>query len=75
MMSIVATGARPTSKAFSTTKRTSVVVAVALLALIAFAALIPASEAKNAEHYYSVARSTPDRSGAGRRFPSRRRLR
>jgi hypothetical protein len=49
-------------RAFLTTKKTLVMWAAALLALFAFAALIPASEAKNAEHsYYSA--STPDRSG------------
>jgi hypothetical protein len=58
-MSIVATRARPTRKAFSTTKGTLVVVA-----LLAFAALIPASEAPNARHSYSVA-STHNQSGAG----------
>jgi hypothetical protein len=66
-MSVVAAGARPTrGKAFPKTKGTLVVVAVALLALLAFAAfMIPASQAKNAEHSYSsAARSTPDRSGA-----------
>jgi hypothetical protein len=63
-MSVVAAEARPTRKTFPKTKGT-LVVAVALLALIAFAAfMIPASEAKNAEHSYSAARSTPDRSGA-----------
>jgi hypothetical protein len=40
-----------------------VVVAVALLGLLAFAALIPASAAKNTEHSYVAARSTLDRSG------------
>jgi hypothetical protein len=76
-MSVVAAEARPTRKTFPKTKGT-LVVAVALLALIAFAAfMIPASEAKNAEHSYSAARSTPDRSGQRRRFPpslKRRRL-
>jgi Beta-propeller repeat len=61
-MSVVAAGARPTRKAFPKTKGT-LVVAVALLALIAFATLIPASEAPNVEHSYSAARSTPDQSG------------
>jgi hypothetical protein len=42
-----------------------VVVAVALLlALIAFATLIPASQAPNAKHSYYSASSTPDRSAA-----------
>jgi hypothetical protein len=63
-MMFVATGARPTRKAFPTTKGT-LVVAVALLVLGTFAALIPASEAKNAEHSYSAA-STPEQSGAPR---------
>ena len=62
MMSIVAAGARPTRKAFPKTKGT-LVVAVALLALLAFAALISASEAPNVEHSYVAARSTPDQSG------------
>src|SRR5215203_1778641 len=63
IMSVVAAGARPTRKAFPKTKGTWVV-AVALLALLAFAAfMIPASQAKNAEHSYSSAGSTPDRSG------------
>jgi Flp pilus assembly protein TadB len=67
IMSVVAAGARPIrGKAFPKTKGTLVVVAVALLALLVFAAfMIPASQAKNAEHSYSsAARSTPDRSGA-----------
>jgi hypothetical protein len=60
-------GTRPArGRAFPKTKQASVVVAVALLALIAFATLIPASQAPNAVHsYYSAASSTPDRSGAG----------
>src|SRR5215217_8590008 len=63
MTTTTTTGARPTTRGRTspTTKRT-LVVAVALLA---FAALIPASEAKDAEHSYVAARSsTPDRSGA-----------
>ncbi len=57
-------GARPaTRRTFPTTKRALVVLAVALLALFALAALIPASEAPNAEHY-SSAGNTHDRSGA-----------
>jgi hypothetical protein len=53
-------GARPAKgRAFPTTKRALVV--VALLALLA--ALISASEAPNAEHYYSAG-STHDQSGA-----------
>jgi len=66
MTTTTTTGARPTTRGRTspTTKRT-LVVAVALLALLAFAALIPASEAKDAEHSYVAARSsTPDRSGA-----------
>jgi hypothetical protein len=59
-------GARPArGRVFPTAKR-ALVVAVALLALIAFATLAPASQAPNAKHsYYSAASSTPDRSGAG----------
>lgn len=65
MMSVVAAGARPTrGSAFPTTTKGTLVVAVALLlALLAFAALIPASEAPNVEHSYVAARSTPDQSG------------
>src|SRR5215212_6236640 len=64
IMSVVAAGARPTRKAFPKTKGTLVVVAVALLALLAFAAfMIPASEAPNVEHSYVAARSTTDQSG------------
>jgi hypothetical protein len=59
-MSVVAAGARPTRKAFPKTKGT-LVVAVALLAFAAF--MIPASEARNVEHSYVAARSTPDQSG------------
>jgi hypothetical protein len=60
-------GARPSGRAFPkrTTKRALVV--VALLALGAFAALIPASEAPNSKHYYYSAgssSSTHDQSGA-----------
>ena len=53
-------GARPANgRVYSKTKKALVVLAGALLVLIAFAALIPASEAPNAEHSYSAA-STPD---------------
>jgi hypothetical protein len=51
-------------KALPKTKKALVVVAVALLVLAAFAAMIPASEAKNVENYYSDG-SVADRSGAG----------
>jgi hypothetical protein len=58
-------GTRPArGRAFPKTKQASVVVAVALLALIAFATLIPASQAPNAKHSYYSASSTPDRSAA-----------
>jgi hypothetical protein len=52
IMSVVAAGARPTrGRTFPKTKGTLVVVAVALLALLAFAAfMIPASEVPNAEY-------------------------
>jgi hypothetical protein len=56
-------GARPAGRTFPKTKLTLVV--VALLALAAFAALIPASQAPNAEHQHSSAGSTADQSGAG----------
>jgi hypothetical protein len=49
----VRTGTRPTTRVFPSTKRTLVVA----LALLAFAVLIPASQAPSAEHYYSVART------------------
>ena len=48
--------------------------AVALLALVAFAALIAASQAPNAEHYSRREVRTLSRERR-RRFPSRRRLR
>ena len=67
-MMFVATGTRLTRKAFPTTKRT-LVAAVALLALGTFTALIPASEAKNAEHSY-LAGSTSDQSGTAAPFSS-----
>jgi hypothetical protein len=66
---VLTTGARPAGSAFPRMKRV-LVVAVALLALAAFAALIPASEAPNVEHsyYYSAGSSstssTHDQSGA-----------
>ena len=56
------TCARPSRRAFPRTKRASAVVAVALLVLAAFAALIPASEVPNADHY--SAGSTDDQPGA-----------
>jgi hypothetical protein len=46
----VLTGTRPTPRVFPTTVRTLVVMALALLALVAFAALIVASQAPSAEH-------------------------
>jgi hypothetical protein len=49
----VLTGTRPTTRVLPSTKRTLVVA----LALLAFAVLIPASQAPSAEHYYSVART------------------
>src|ERR671913_1467890 len=56
--------ARPAGRTFPKTKLMLVV--VALLALLAaFAALIPASQAPNAEHHHSSAGSTADQSGAG----------
>jgi guanyl-specific ribonuclease Sa len=55
-------GTRPTTRVFPTTVRTLVVIALALLALVAFAALIAASQAPSAEHY-SVG-SNDSKSGA-----------
>jgi hypothetical protein len=49
----VLTGTRPTTRVLPSTKRTLVVA----LALLAFAVLIPASQAPSAEHYYSVVRT------------------
>jgi hypothetical protein len=70
----VLTGARPARRVFLRTKRAMVVVApLALLA--AFAALIAASEAPNAEHHSYSAGSTADQSGALAPVPSRGRLR
>src|SRR5215218_10296011 len=55
-------GARPArGRALPTAKKA--LVAVTLLVLAAFATLIPASEASNAEHSYSVG-STADQAGA-----------
>src|SRR5918993_4401955 len=60
----VLTGTRPaTRRALPRTKRALVVMSVALLALVAFAALIPASQAPSAEQ--SSAASTDSQSGAG----------
>jgi hypothetical protein len=47
----VLTGTRPTTRVFPKTVRTLVVIALALLALVAFGALIAASQAPSAEHY------------------------
>jgi hypothetical protein len=58
------TGARPARGRAYPRMKSALVVAVTLLALAAFAGLIPASEAPNTEHS-SSAGSTPDRSGAG----------
>ena len=58
----VYTGTRPTTTVFPKTKWTLVVMALALLALVVFAVLIPASQAPNAEH--SWAESTKSQSGA-----------
>ncbi len=69
----VLTGARPAGRAFPSTKRTLVVLAAALLALFAFVALIPASEAPNAEHSYSSAVVPTIGRGRQRRFPSQQR--
>ena len=58
----VLTGTRPARKPLPGTKRRLVVMAVALVALVASAALMAASQAPNAEHYYSAA-STDSKSG------------
>src|SRR5688500_3911388 len=60
----VLTGARPAGRALPGKKRALVVVALLVL-LAAFAALIAASQAPNAEPNHSSAGSTPDQSGAG----------
>jgi hypothetical protein len=59
----VPTATKPTTRVFPKTKLTLVV--VALIALAAFAALIAASQAPNAEPNQSSAGSTVDQSGAG----------
>ena len=65
-------GARPTrGRAFPKTKRASVVVAVALLAFVAFSALISSSEAPNAEHSTIRRQARPIGRGRPRRFPGR----
>src|SRR5918993_3662014 len=64
----VLTGTRPaTRRALPRTKRALVVMAVALLALVAFATLIPASQAPSSEH--SSAASTDSQSGAAGAAP------
>ncbi|HSK86666.1 MAG TPA: hypothetical protein VK902_25160 [Rubrobacter sp.] len=70
----VLTGTRPAGRAFPRTKR-ALVVAVALLALAAFATMIPAAEAPNANHYYSAAESTAGQSVAGPTSPALHRKR
>jgi hypothetical protein len=62
----VLTGTRPARGRAFPGKKWVLVTAVALLAILAaFAALIPASQAPNAEHHHSSAGSTDDQSGAG----------
>jgi hypothetical protein len=62
----VLTGTRPARGRAFPGKKWVLVTAVALLALLAaFAALIPASQAPNADHHSSLVGSTPDQSGAG----------
>jgi hypothetical protein len=63
----VLTGTRPTTRVFPKTKWT-LVVALALLALAAFATLTPASEAPNADYY--SAGSKGDQSRAAPVSPS-----
>jgi hypothetical protein len=68
------TRTRPTTWVFPKTKWTLVVMAVALLALLAaFAALIPASEAPNADHFYSAV-SRHDQSRAAPQMSERKAL-
>jgi hypothetical protein len=68
VLTTTAMGARPATRGrTSPTTKSALMVAVALLAL---AALLSASEAPNAEHYYYYsAGTTPDRSGAGAAAP------
>src|SRR5829696_9034220 len=66
------TGARPTGRAFPKTKRALVAAVALLLALAAFAALIPASQAPNAGHSYYSAASTDSQSGAAPQHMSER---
>src|SRR5918994_1770912 len=61
----VITGTRPTRKPLTGTKRTLVVMALALLAFAAFAALIAASQAPNAEHYLVGSKDSQSRTEAG----------
>jgi hypothetical protein len=60
----VLAGARPAGRVFLKTKLTLVVVVLVAI-LAAFAALIPVSQAPNAERHHSSAGSTHDQSGAG----------
>jgi hypothetical protein len=60
----VLTGTRPARKPLPRTKRTLVVMAVALLAVVAFAALIPASETPNAEHSSAASTNPQSRAAA-----------
>jgi hypothetical protein len=55
----VLTGRRPTTWVFPKTKWTLVVMALVLLALFAFAALIPASETPDTEHYSVESKDSP----------------
>ncbi len=60
----VLTGRRPARKHLTRTNRTLVVIALALLAVVAFAALIPASETPNAEHSSAASTNSQSRAAA-----------
>jgi hypothetical protein len=60
----VLTGTRPARKPLPKTRRTLVVMALALLALVAFAVLIAASQAPNAKHYSATSTDSPLGAGA-----------
>ena len=61
----VYTGTSPTTTVFPKTKWTLVVMALALLALVVFAVLIPASQAPSAEHSWGREYQVSARRGAG----------
>jgi hypothetical protein len=61
----VLTGTRPARKTLDRSKRTLVVMALALVALVAFAALMAASQAPNAEHYLVGSKDSQSGTEAG----------